>query len=334
MNLKNLYYSLVGLFCFINLSAQLPYEKIIVYRNEPVHEREDETYLIFANETLTTTLKNNTYQEFYMPGGSFTLQVSEVFPTKKDVACQYGRSYYYRINRNVNLTDKSITIVAVDSLAAANEIKYLKSTVAIKKNIIKFDRRNSFGVVFEPGVGFEKVGMLSTTVGTQVMHSFGGGVAFGLSYGYRFSDYFGFVSAFSKQFSVLSPRVTNASVVFDQGVFSTTPYFTIPLMKRYEQKIKLGVGLDYRFGADLEIETEKLEDGFNDIWKYKNAFGYHILAAYEWELGGNMRMHGGFKYNDARFSYVWSEQYTPLDPKLKSPHANSLSVSVGLEYLF
>jgi hypothetical protein len=334
MNLKSCFFIIFGLIYLVNLSAQTQYAKIVVYRNEPINVKEEEVFKIYADETLTTILRNNTFEEFYMPEGSFKLKVNEIYPTICKVACNIGHTYYYRINRNFSLADKPITIVSVDSLTANNELKYLKSNILKKSNVVNIDRRNSIGFVFEPGVGFEKIGILNTTVGTQVMHSFGGGVAFGLSYGYKFSDYFGWSLELSKQFSVLNPSVTNASVVFNQGVFSTTPFFTIPLIKRYKQKIKVGGGVDYRFGAVLNIETEELNNGFNDKWTYKNTFGYHVITFYEWELGTNIRMHGGFKYNDAHYSYVWSEKFIPLDPRLRTPHGNSLSVSIGCDYFF
>lgn len=245
-----------------------------------------------------------------------------------------GNSYFFKIYRNLTLPDKPITIVSVDSATANNDLKYLKSYFVSKPKIVKLKRPNGFGFSIEPGVGFEKTEMISTTVGTQVMHSFGGGVALGLGYSYKLSDYFGWSAELSHQFSVLTPRVTNADVTFTQGVLSTTPYFTIPVLKRNEQQIKIGGGIDYRFNPVLNIETEKLVDGYNDKWTYNNAWGYHLIAFYEGMLGSNLRGHVGFKYNDTRFSYIMGEKYQPLDPQLKTPHANSLSVAFGAEYCF
>ena len=335
MNKMRFYFSCLSIIiCLVNLTAQTQYAKIVVYRNETINEKVEEEFKIFANENLTTSLKNYHFEEFYMPEGSFKLKANEIYPTVSKVDCYSGRTYYFRINRNFSLPDKPITIVGVDSITANNEIKYLRTNFVRKNRVIDPERKNGIGFEIEPGVGFEKVGLLGTTDGTLVMHSFGGGAAFGLTYSHKFNDYFGWSAELQKQFSILNPALTNASVTFNQGVLSATPYFTIPVTIRNEQQIKIGGGIDYRFGCVLNIETKKLLNGFDDNWTYKNTCGFHLITFYEGMLGSNLRGHVGFKYSDVRYTFVSGETYRPTDPKLKTPGGDSLSVSLGLEYCF
>ena len=334
MNLKKLYLIGISLISLASLNAQSKYAKIVVYRNEKTTEKVEEEYKIFADDNLTTSLKNYHFEEFYMAEGRFKLKINEIYPSVATVECTIGKTYYFRINRNFNLPDKPITIVGVDSVTANNELKYLKSYFVHKPNEINIARRNGIGINLEPGVGFERIQLMGTTVGTAVMHSFGGGASFGLNYSYKFSDYFGWSAELSHQLSILTPHLTNADVKFDQNILSTTPYFTIPVIKRNEQKIKIGGGIDYHFSPVLIIETEKVLNGFNDKWTYSNAFGYHFIAFYETMLGPNVRGHVGFKYSDVQYSYIYGEKYQPGDGQLNTPSGSSLFFSLGAEYCF
>ncbi|MEI7503650.1 MAG: hypothetical protein WCJ61_10240 [Paludibacter sp.] len=333
--MKKIYLICYTILIFGCLKAQTKLARIVIYRNETTDEKvEAEEYKIYANENLTTSLKNYHYEEFYMPVGRFELKVNDINSSGAKIECTIGHTYFFRINSNLTLPDKPIAIVSVDSISANNEMKFLKNPIVIHSNAAKISRPNGIGLMIEPGVGFEKYGIIGTTVGTQVMHSFGGGGSFGLTYGYKFSDYFGWSAELSTQFSILSSNVTNASVSFSQAVLSTTPYFTIPLMKDDEQQIKIGGGLDYHYNQALTIETEKLLNGFNDKWTYKDVFGYHAIAFYERKFGRYIRGHAGFKYNDVRYTFVSGKKYYPMDPGLKNPRGNALSISLGIEYCF
>jgi hypothetical protein len=334
MNLKKMFLVGISIISLVSLNAQSKYAKIVVYRNENTTSKVEEVYKIFADDNLTTNLRNYSNEEFYMPHGSFMLKVNEIFSSVSKIECESGKTYYYRINRNFILPDKPITIVSVDSVTANNELKYLKSYFVRKPNDINIARRNGIGINLEPGIGFESIQLLGTTSGAAVMHSFGGGASFGLNYSYKFSDYFGWSAELSHQFSILSPHITNGDVTFDQSILSTTPYFTIPVIKRKEQKIKIGGGIDYHFSPVLIIETEKIPNGFNDNWTYTNAFGYHFIAFYEGMITPNVRGHVGFKYSDVQYSYLFGEKYQPNEGQLKTPRGNSLFFSLGAEYCF
>lgn len=334
MHLKKFYLICISILSVAGINAQAKYAKIVVYRNENSKDKSEEEYKIFANENLTTSLKNYNFEEFYMPDGSFKLKVNEIYATVRKVECVAGRTYYFRIYRNLSLQDKPITIDAIDSVTANNDLKFLKSSFVSKPKIAEVIQKNGIGIIIEPSIGLEKVEMITTTAGTAVMHSFGGGALFGVSYNRKVSEYFGWSAELSEQSSILTPHITNGDITFTQGVLSATPYLTIPLAKKDEQRIKLGGGVDYRFNPVLNIETEKIIGGINDKWTYGSVFGYHLIAFFEAKLGEYMRGHIGLKYNDARFSYLFGEKYQSYDPLLRNPHANSIGISLGVEYCF
>jgi hypothetical protein len=69
MSLKKMYlisFSILSIAC---VNAQTRYSKIVVYRIENIIDKTEEEYKIFADDNLTTSLKNNHSGEFYMPEG-------------------------------------------------------------------------------------------------------------------------------------------------------------------------------------------------------------------------------------------------------------------------
>lgn len=334
MKLKKYILTSLILMYFSCLLSQEKYARIVVYRNEISKTTSNEGYKIFADENLTTILNNYSFEEFYMPSGTFKLKVNEIFPTTCIVNSVAGKTFYYRINRNFDIPEKPVTIVLVDSAIAVNDLRLLKKVSVSSHKIIKKKIENGVGFSIEPGVGFEKIGLIGTSLGTQVMHSFGGGVLFALKYSRYVNDFFGFTTSLSHQFSMLTPSVTNADVKFTQGVVSFSPFFLVPLIKKKEMRIKLGGGVDYRFNPILNIETEELTNGFNDKWTYKSTIGYHLYTYFVGKISENVKIHAGFKYNDARFRYIFGEKFIPGNEMLLHPHANSLGLSIGLEYCF
>lgn len=181
MKLKKIILTSLILMYFNCLSSQEKYAKIIVYRNEISKAAPTEGYKIFADENLTTILNNYSFEEFYMPSGTFKLKVNEYFPTTCIVNSVAGKTLYYKINRNFDIPEKPVTIVAIDSAIAVTDLKLLKKVSVSNHKIIKKKIENGLGFSIEPGVGFEKIGLINTTIGTQVMHSFGSGVQFALN---------------------------------------------------------------------------------------------------------------------------------------------------------
>lgn len=333
MHLKKLYLICISIISLAGLNAQSKYAKIVVYRNENVTSKEVEEYKIYVDDNLTTSLKNYSTEEFYMPEGSFTLRVNDENPAIQTVNCIKGNSYYFKIYRNLNLSNKTMAIVSVDSITAKNEMKYVKKNVTRQRAVSNMDHQNAIGVVLEPVWGFNNVGMLSTTAGTEATLNFGGNGIVGLGYSREFNDNFGWSVELQDLFSTLTPQITNGSVGFNTGILSTTPYFKIPIL-RNKQNIKIGAGLDYHFNPVLNHDTEKLVNGFKDEWIYNNALGYHILCFFETMVGKNLRVHAGLKYSDVQYTFASGKTYQPTTNNLKTIRGNSLAVSLGLEYCF
>ena len=307
MSLKKFYLICICILSLAGMNAQTKYAKILVYRNENTNDKVVEEYKIYADDNLTTSLKNNCTEEFYMPEGSFTLRVNDENPTSLTVECSKNNTYYFKIYRDIILQNKSIVIMSVDSMTAKNEMKYVKkphTRQTIESNI---EHSNALGVVFEPGRGFNKVGVLSTSAGTEAMLSFGGEGTIGLNYCREFNNHFGWLVELQDQFSSIFLDTSNSSVEFNTGIISTTPYFKIPILK-HKQNIKIGAGLDYHFNPVLTYDTEKLMNGFKDEWVYNNVLGYHILFYFETKLGKKLRGHTGLKYSDVQYSFASSKK--------------------------
>ena len=328
-----MYLIIISLLSIANLNAQTNYAKVIVYRNESNASKIEEDYKIYADDNLITSLKNNSSEEFYMPEGTFRLRVADKTPVIQSVKCSKGKTYYFKINRSLNLPDKPIAILYVDSITAKIEMTYVKKSLARKTAKANMGFQNAIGVVIEPVWGFNNVGMLSTTAGTEAMLNFGGNGIIGIGYSREFSENFGWSVELQDLFSMLTPSVSNASVEFASGIVSTTPYFKIPIFKG-EQKIKIGAGLDYHFNPVITFDTDKLLNGIKDEWTYNNVLGYHILFSFETMVGKNLRVHTGLKYNDVNYTFSSGKAYHPTSDNLKTIRGNSLGVSLGLEYCF
>ena len=76
------------------LMSQEKYARIVVYRNEISKITSNEGYKIFADENLTTILNNYSFEEFYMPSGTFKLKANEIFPTTCVVNSLAGKTFF------------------------------------------------------------------------------------------------------------------------------------------------------------------------------------------------------------------------------------------------
>jgi len=321
----------------IMANAQTKYAKIVIYRIENNTEKTEDSYKIFADDNLTTYLKNNSFEEFYMPEGRFTLRVNIEDSTSKTFECSKGETYYFKIYRNLNLPTKTITVNSVDSTTAINEMNGIKKTKTKhykKSSDSNMTQQNAIGLVLEPIKGFSPLAILNTTIGTTEILSFGGEGAVGLSYSHELSESYGFLFELKSRFSSIFLGSDNAAD-FSTGQFSFSPYYSIPIELKIAQKFKFGLGLDYYFNPTLSYyDSDKVLNGFNDEWIYKNALGYHFLFYIETKVTEKLRVHTGLKYSDVQYTFKSSKTHQPTDGNLKSPRGNSLAVSLGLEYCF
>ncbi|MDP4239826.1 MAG: hypothetical protein Q8904_10205 [Bacteroidota bacterium] len=335
MSLKKMYLIFFTILSIASVNAQTRYAKIVVYRIENIREKTEEGYKIFTDDNLTANLTNNHFEEFFMPEGRFRLRVNTENPATQIVECSKGSTYYFKIYRNLNLPTKPITINSVDSITAKNEIKQMKRTHykhTVGSNMIYQD---AIGLVLEPVTGFNKVGVLKTTDGAEGRLSFGGEGAIGLSYSHELTENYGYLIELQDRFGSIFLDDKNSTVDFNTGMLSVSPYFVIPVDLKIAQKFKLGLGLDYYFNPTLTYYySEKMVNGFNDVWNYNNALGYHILFFIETKVGKKLKVHTGLKYSDVQYSFASSKTHQPSDNNLRNPHGNSLAVSLGLEYCF
>lgn len=337
MNLKKFYLICISIMSLAGLNAQTKYAKIVVYRNEISTVKDEEDYKIYTDDNLTTSLKNFHFEEFYMPEGSFRLNVNTIGTISTKVLCRKGSTCYLKIYRDPLPQNKPIIIAVMDSMTAKNDLKLLNSPSFKKKISTTTEYQNAIGGIFEVLTGFNEVGMVNTTFGKQATISFGGFGAIGLNYSHD-NNSFGWSVELKDQFNTLSPYLTNAFITFNTGILSTTPYFIIPHPFKFiplkNQKIKIGAGLNYYFNPMLSIETEKLVDGFKDDWNYKNMLGYHLVLLFETKLGKRLKGHTGIKYSEVRYTFDSSTSHYPTDPDLLNPHGNSISCIGGLAYSF
>jgi len=335
MHLKKLYLICIGMISLAGMNAQTKYAKIVVYRNELSQDYSKENYKIYTNDVLTTDLRNFNFEEFYMQEGNFKLKVNEIYSSVYNVTCKAGLTYYFKINRDFSLPDKPILITRVDSIAAVKEMKNLRNNSTGHAKIRKLYRSNSVGLIFDVGLGLQSIPMMNTTNSDMVSISFGGGANFGLGYNYEFNDYFGMEFGISHQTSFLSMNITNASISFDRNNITFSPFITIPVTKRNSQRIKLGGGLDYYFTSQLDIDTEKLKNGFKDLWSYSNTFGYHFKTAYEFMPSTKFRVSTGLEYRVVDYKFYWGEKYGPTASNdLNSPNGSGLFFCIGFNYCF
>lgn len=337
MSLKKLYLICFSILSIASVNAQTKYAKIVVYRIESNTEKTEDQYKIFADDNLTTSLKNNSFEEFYMPEGRFILKVNIENSTSKTIECSKGETYYFKIYRNLNLSTKPITVNSVDSTTAMNEMTGIKKTKTKhykKSSDSDLTQQNAIGLVFEPIKGFNQLAILNTKIGTTEILSFGGEGAVGLSYSHELTDNYGFLFELESRFSSIFLD-NDMAAEFNTGQLSVSPYYSIPIDLKIAQKFKIGLGLDYYFNPILSYyDSDKVLNGFNDEWIYKNVLGYHFLFYIETKLTEKLRVHSGLKYSDVQYTFKSSKTHQPTDVNLKNPRGNSLAVSLGLEYYF
>ncbi len=335
MNLKRMSLICISIMSLANLYAQSKYAKIVVYRNEFSQDYAKESYKVYSNDVLTTTLWNFNFEEFYMSEGNFKLKVNEVYSTVYNVTCKAEKTYYFRINRDFSLPDKPILITKVDSISAVKELKNLRNNSKGNNKTIKLYRPNSAGLIIDVGVGLQSIPMLNTINHDLVSISFGGGANFGFGYIYEFNDYFGFESGITHQTSFLNMNLTNASISFDRNNITFSPFITIPVIKKNSQRIKLAGGLDYYFTSQLNMDTEKLISGIKDLWSYSDTFGYHFKTAYEFMPNKDFRVSAGFEYRAVDYKFYWGEKYAPnVGTELSTPSGNGIFFCMAFNYCF
>jgi hypothetical protein len=202
---------------------------------------------------------------------------------------------------------------------------------------------NRVGLNLNIGGGFESIAMFTTEDGEDSEISFGGGVGMGLLYGYEAADYLDLVVSLNYQFSELRPLLKNAEVIYDRLILSFTPSYIQSIDAENLMRLKFGAGIDYYSNGLLTIKGNKVPDGFNDEWDYKNAAGFHLSLLFEILnidlLGSSTRfwsMAGGLKWYTIYYKFGSSKNgiYFPSDKKLSDPTGSGIDLLMGLYYNF
>lgn len=137
------------------------------------------------------------------------------------------------------------------------------------------------------GKGFDR-SLLGYIVGTteRVEISGGGGLAGNVTAGYGVSSLFDVDLTFGLQRSGITDNVVNGDASFKRKYVLGTLKLKIPLVPKgdlFPSQIKLGGGIGYYFGGELEEEHTPLTGGPTNFLtvEYEGAIGYHATAELE-----------------------------------------------------
>ena len=82
---------------------------------------------------------------------------------------------------------------------------------------------------------------------------------------------------------------------FSRTRLSFTPLYIVPIGDGYLMRLKFGAGVNYCISPELNIEASNVGLS-NEVWKYDNAFGFQVKAAYEMFINRNWSFQYGLSY--------------------------------------
>lgn len=316
------------------LSENSSYCKVVIYRNNPSTE-DGYAYKVLSNNTLLTELKNKNYFTFYMPEGKLNLKAYYVVSAEIDLPIVKNKTSFVRLDVLTENSKQIAKLVVVDSITANKEILSCKTPTVHKRINYNEVLKNQIGLSIGGGWSFTRIPIIVTTQSTDATLGFGGGFNGSIFYTREFSEYFGTDFNLSTQSSGILPGLTNASVNFNRGCLSITPFFIIPINADGEKRIKLGAGLDYYFGANLNFDMAKLKDGFNEKWNYNQPLGYNITGMYEVIFQNNLSVQAGGRFCSVKYKFVSSQgSRIPTDATYGNPSGMGLFFLLGIGYRF
>lgn len=316
---------------FLQAQQQQKYAKIVLYRNDK-SVSDDEVMKVYANAVLTTTLRNHSFAEFFKPVGTIDLKLQGSSECTLLANCNQQETYYFKVSKPKN-TEKMV-IESKDSVEAKVEMEALDDVESFVEITQDLQRHNSLKVILMPGIGFNKQELLVSTVGTQIRHSYGGGLALGCGYGYQLTNFFGLDGILQHRFTTLIPSVSNASVSFVDNSLSVLPYFLIPINSEKGHSLKIGASVDFHIKQYLKINTSELKDGVDDTWKYKNTTGFSVHTYYYMPAMERGAVYMGLKYENAKYTFLSGQTTKPGTSNLLQPLAQSIMAVVGMDLNF
>lgn len=242
-----------------------------------------------------------------------------------------GKTYYCMASIYAGFWSMSYDLEEVDS-SKANYAFSRGKFLNMSEPLTRPANRVAVGV--DAGFGLSTQAVMQTTEGDDVNFSYGGGFGFGLSAGREVSKHFDIELGYRFMSCGLSPSIDNGSIEFKRHVISFTPSWIIPIDGGYTQRLKLGGGLDVYLGNELDINTAKIPKGFNDTWKYNDAFGFHLRALYEINPSPHWSIFYGLKYYGVNYNFGSGGAYFPIDPFFEKPNGSGINILFGFGYHF
>lgn len=221
------------------------------------------------------------------------------------------------------------TAISADEPIPSYSIVSTKNPVTVAK---PSRARNSIGIYTDFGAGMASEEIYTLENNLSSMFSFGGGSGVRLTYGHLFHKFFDLQAEVSFHVSQLEPAPNDAKMYFNTATLSLTPHFIIPLTRRDNMRLKLGVGPDYHFWNQL-----KINDSFTplkDTWKYNKPFGYHVDMLYEYNFTYHWAVTGGFRWTGVNYEIESTGNSHPLDDFFIVPNGNAITFFVGINYHF
>jgi len=306
--------------------------KVIIYRDHNYYGSAV-PFKIFVNDTALVNIKNNSYFEYFCKPGTYSFRSNNTYPLTFQV--DSAQEYFVKVNLKPGFWTVMPELILVDSISAKSVVHsgYIKKIEKSNLKVSKTKLRCGFNVLV--GGGFENIAILKTTAGDDVNLSFAGGVGYALYLGYKINKHFDLAVSFNSKYNSLVPYLDNADISFTRKNISITPSLIIPIKDGEIMRLRLGGGCDKYFDSKLTFETKKLQDGFNDVWKYSSTLGYHLFADFETNISDYWSITYGLKWYNVTYNYSSSKVTFPyVRSQLHSPSGQGIDFVFGVAFYF
>jgi hypothetical protein len=194
--------------------------------------------------------------------------------------------------------------------------------------------KSRVGFIVGPGFGFSKIPIAELTNGDVTSINFGGGTVVKFEYGRRLAEHWDLSVNAGGQFSRLDRYVSNGNMSFNRSNLSLTPAYILPLGGDEKAHLRIGLGLDFLYNAQLNFDLSAVPGGANDDWNYGSTIGEHISLILELNPHAKWSFVLGLKAHTARFKFESGTNSFPLDSDLKNPAAGGMDLLAGACFHF
>jgi hypothetical protein len=149
------------------------------------------------------------------------------------------------------------------------------------------------------GMGINNLQVGITTENEKITISGGGGFGGSFVLGYGFLPQLDLSIGTGIEKSALMPRVKNAKGSFTRIFFLATLKYKKPISSK--GLLNFGSGPDFFSPGELDIDASKVSEGGHNIYSYKKATGFHLLAEYEGFINQKFSWIMGLKYYYASY---------------------------------